>query len=271
LIGIGFVIIYRGTFLLNFAQGLLALLGGYFFYSMGVTLGLPFVWAVLCAVSAELILGAVLYVLIMQRLLGEDPLRLVMVTIALATALTAIIQMTYGANELYLQTPFQGSVSLGGVQVSTLGLATIVTATILIVAFTVALRYSTFGLAMRAAAENPQLLTYCRISVRRVSMLTWAMAIGAGGIAGIAYGASTPLTPSSADVAGFAAFPVVILGGIDSVGGALVGAIVLAEAQGFATSYLGGLYSNVAGYVLLFVVLAVRPTGLFGSREVTRL
>jgi branched-chain amino acid transport system permease protein len=179
--------------------------------------------------------------------------------------------MTYGANELYLQTPFQGSISVNGVEVSTLGLAIIITTAVLILAFTVTLRYSTFGLAMRAAAENPQLLTYCRVSVRRVSMLTWAIAIGAGGIAGIAYGASTPLTPSSADVAGFAAFPVVILGGIDSVGGALIGAIVLAEAQGFATSYLGGLYSGVAGYLLLLVVLVVRPTGLFGSREVSRL
>jgi branched-chain amino acid transport system permease protein len=267
LAGVGFVIIYRGTKVLNFAQGILALLGGYFFYTVAVTLGLSFWVALPLAVIASGVFSAIIYLLLLRSLVGVEPLRLVMLTIALSIVLTAGAQILYGSATKYFNVPFNGNFHLPfGVVLPTLDVAIIVTAVVLLVAFAIFLTRSRLGLSMRAAAADARLATYRRISVNRISALTWGFA-GAG----IAYGAQLGLSPSAGDVLGFAAFPAIIVGGIDSVAGVLVGSFVLAEVQGYTSAYWGGQYSTVMGYVLLLVILVIRPSGLFGSREVVRL
>ena len=272
LAGVGFVIIYRGTKVLNFAQGILALLGGYFFYTVAVTLGLNFWVALPLAVIASGVFSAIIYLLLLRSLLGVEPLRLVMLTIALSIVLTAGTQILYGSATNYFNVPFNGNFHLPfGVVLPTLDVAIMVTAVVLLVAFAIFLTRSRLGLSMRASAADARLATYRRISVNGISALTWGFAGAGAALAGIAYGAQLGLSSSAGDVLGFAAFPAIILGGIDSVPGALVGSFVLAEVQGYTSAYWGGQYSTVMGYVLLLVILVIRPSGLFGSREVIRL
>lgn len=272
LTGVGFVIIYRGTKVLNFAQGILALLGGYFFFSLSESLGWSFWISLPLAVVASGIFSALLYLLFLRSLLGVEPLRLVMVTIALSIVLTGGAQIVYGTATKYFNVPFNGEFHLPfHVVLPTLDVAIMVTGVVFLGAFALFLTRSRLGLSMRAAAADARLATYRRVSVNSVSAFTWAVAGAGAALAGIAYGAQAGLSPSAADVLGFAAFPAIILGGIDSVPGALVGAFVLAEIQGFTSAYWGGQYSSVVGYILLLVILVIRPSGLFGSREVVRL
>jgi branched-chain amino acid transport system permease protein len=273
LVGVGFVIVYRGTQVLNFAQGLLALIGGYFFYSIAISEGIPFWPALVLSLIASALLGALIYVLMLRPLMGQSALLLVMLTIALNIVLGAVALMLWGGATHFVKAP-GAKVDLhlpGQIRITALDVAVVVLVAILLTAFAIMLRWSSFGSRMRAAAENPLLATYRGINVGTVSTATWAIATVGASMAGIIYGATNGLAPSAGNALGFAAFPAVVLGGLDSVGGALIGAGILAEVQGFAVSYLGGKYADVVGYGVLLLVLIVYPTGLFGSKEIARL
>jgi len=272
LVGVGFVVVYRSTKVLNFAQGILALIGGYFFFSIARHVSVGFWLQVVIALAASAVFGALLYLIMLRPLIGENALLLVMLTIALDTVLGALILLIWGGTTRFVHVPYKGSVHLpGGVRISTTSLGVLVIAVVLLVGFAIVLRYSRFGSAMRAAAENPLLASYRGVNVALISAIAWGIATVFAAIAGISYGATSGLSPSVGQVLGFAAFPAIVLGGIDSVAGALIGAVVLAEVQGFAIAYLGGSFSDLAGYLVLLLVLVVRPTGLLGSREVARL
>lgn len=272
LVGVGFVIVYRSTKVLNFAEGALALVGGYFFYSISVDVTRTFWIAILASLALSALFGALIYFVMLRPLIGQDALVLVMLTIALSIVLGALGLMVWGGNTEFVSTPAHGLLHLpNSVVLSVLNLWVLAFATVLLAIFASVLRWTRFGAAMRAAADNPLLASYRGINVGAISAWTWALAMVGASLAGIAYGATSGLSPNVGEVLGFAAFPAIVLGGIDSVAGALVGALILAEVQGFAVSYVGSAYGDVVGYLALLAVLVVRPTGLFGSREVVRL
>jgi branched-chain amino acid transport system permease protein len=272
LVAVGFVIVYRSTRVINFAQGLFALLGGYFFSSIADGLGLGFWVSLFLSLLLSLVFGAAVYGILLRPLVGQSPLILVMLTIALSIVLGAIILMVWGSGTRFLDVPIHGTLHLFfGVTVTVLDTTIFGVAVVLLLTFSLVLRFSRFGSAMRAAAENPLLAAYRGINVGAISAATWSLAMFGASLAGIAYGATSGLSPGIGNVLGFAAFPAIIIGGLDSVGGALVGALVLAEIQGYAVTYLGGKFSDVVGYGLLLIVLVVRPTGLFGTKEIVRL
>ena len=273
LIGVGFVIVYRGTRVLNFAQGTLALLGGYLFYSIAVSAHVPFWPAMALSVVASMLLGASIYSLMLRPLLGETAILLVMLTIALNIILGALDLILWGGATRFVNVPGAKTILHfpEGVSITALDIAVVISVAAVLTAFGVLLKWSRFGSHMRAAAENPLLATYRGINVSTLAAMTWAIATAGAGLAGVIYGATNGLAPSAGNALGFAAFPAVILGGLDSVGGALIGSVILAEIQGFAVSYLGGRYSDGVGYLVLLLVLIVSPTGLFGSREIARL
>ncbi len=272
LVAVGFVIVYRSTRVINFAQGLFALLGGYFFFSIADGLGLGFWVSLVLSLLLSLVFGAAVYGILLRPLVGQSPLILVMLTIALSIVFGAVILMVWGSGTRFLDVPIHGTLHLlFGVTVTVLDATIFGVAVVLLLTFSLVLRFSRFGSAMRAAAENPLLAAYRGINVGAISAATWAIAMFGASLAGIAYGATSGLAPGIGNVLGFAAFPAIIIGGLDSVAGALVGALVLAEIQGYAVTYLGGKFSDVVGYGLLLIVLVVRPTGLFGTKEIARL
>jgi branched-chain amino acid transport system permease protein len=274
LVGVGFVTIYRTTKVFNLAQGVLALMGGYVFYFVAVTLGAGFWLSIVVALALSALAGLFIYFALLQPLVGSSTLLLLLLTLALNIVLVGAISFVWGAEAVYIEAPEQLAHVLDistDVSLSYISVGTIVVSATMIAAYEVALRRSRFGAAMRATAENPSLASHRGVNVDAVSAAAWAIAIVFGAIAGISYGLQQGLSPTSAEALGFAAFPAVVLGGIDSVLGALVGAVVVGELQGFAVSYIGGEFAEVAGYLVVLIILVFKPEGLFSRAAVLRL
>jgi branched-chain amino acid transport system permease protein len=274
LVGVGFVIIYRATRVLNFVQGQFALLGAFAFYTLSVSLHQPPLLAALLLSLGAVIFGGAIYLGLLAPLTGQGPLIMVMVTLILGTILNAIIGIAWGAQPRILDLPSAiGRAPFplpAGLYMSRLDVVTVVVALVGIGAIAVALKYTNIGLAMRAAASNPLLASYVGVSVATASTLAWAIATLTASFAGVFYGFRTEVDLGAIGL-GLAAFPAVLIGGLDSIAGALVGALILGILESLAATYLGGHWTDFVAYGVLLVVLMLRPYGLFGSRELQRL
>jgi len=158
----------------------------------------------------------------------------------------------------------------GDITVTRVTIFTVALAVVIIVLLVVGFRRTRIGLQMRAVADVPGLATYLGINVVKVSALAWALSAASAAAAGVAYSIGTQVNPSAIPSLGLLAFPAILLGGLDSVAGALVGGLVLALAESAGTTLWGGDWQDVVGYGILIAVLVVRPRGIFGRREVVR-
>jgi branched-chain amino acid transport system permease protein len=271
LIGFGFVLIYRSSLVLNFTQGQLALIGAYLMFAFA-QVAHNFYAALVVALIAAFLLGLCLFGVALLPLRGRGPIVAVMATIALNSVLESVTLLIWGPSVRAINSPLSSApIHLpGGVVTSSLGIAIIAACIVMIVGTLVVLRTTDLGIMMRATSENHQLATHRGIRVDVVVALTWGVAVVGAALAGIGYGVQTGVQPTITTL-GFAVFPAVLLGGIDSILGALVGAVIIAFLQGLVSFYFSNIDSSVVGYVVVLAVLVVRPQGLFGSREVVRL
>jgi branched-chain amino acid transport system permease protein len=261
LVGIGFVILYRATGVVNFAQGSFMVLGGYIFYALVQTYQLPLVVSLVCTVAGMGLSGAAIYMALLRRMVGAEPFVLVIASLGLSVVIETIVVLVWGPNiktlpELVPVTPL---LSVGGVNVSALDIFSVGIAVAIIVALELGLQHTRLGVQMRAVADAPLLA------------IAWGIAALCAGVAGVAYALRTSLDPVGLQALGLVAFPAVLLGGLDSMRGALIGGVLLAVTQNLAILKLGGDWSDVVAYLVLLVVLLVRPFGLFGSRQIVRL
>jgi branched-chain amino acid transport system permease protein len=269
LAALGFVLIYKATSVMNFAQGELLLIGSYAFYSGLVLLGLPLPLALLFGVIVAAVLGLIVERLLLRPLLGEGPIEVIMMTIVLAWVLKAIVQVFYGTTPLEMPKVLpRGSVQLAGAYVPLDRLVAVAVATVVLGGFAAFFRWSRHGVAMRAVAEDQQAALVQGISVTRVFGLAWAMAAVSALIAGVLL---ADLTELSQNLAGFGliVFPVVILGGLDSIPGTIVGGIVIGLVSQYADGVSAGA-SQVVPFVVVLLILLVRPYGLFGQPRIER-
>ncbi len=269
LAALGFVLIYKATSVINFAQGEFLLVGAYAFYSAFVLLQLPIVLAVVVGVLVAIVLGVLIERVALRPLIGEDPLAVIMVTIGLSAVLKALVQFFYGTTprEMPKILP-RGSVDILGAACPVDRLIAIGVAGVVLAAFTAFFRWSRHGVAMRAVADDQQAALVQGISVTRIFALAWAMASVSALIGGLLI---ADIAEVSQNLAGFGlvVFPVVILGGLDSVPGTIIGGVVI----GLVSQYAEGLSpgaSQVAPYVVLVLILLVRPYGLFGQPRIER-
>jgi branched-chain amino acid transport system permease protein len=269
LAALGFVLIYKATRVINFAQGELLLVGAYAFYSAFVVLQLPAILAVAVAVIVAAALGVAIERLVLRPLLGEDPIAIIMVTIGLSAVLKAAVQVVYGTTprEMPKFLP-RGSVDILGAIVPSDRLVAIAIAAVVLAAFSAFFRWSRHGVAMRAVADDPQAALVQGISVTRISALAWAMAAASAVVGGVLI---ADIAEVSQNLSGFGlvVFPVVILGGLDSVLGTIVGGVVIGLLSQYADSVSPGA-SQVVPYLVLVVILLVRPYGLFGQPRIER-
>ena len=269
LAALGFVLIYKATRVINFAQGELLLVGAYAFYSAFVVLQLPAILAVAVAVIVAAALGVAIERLVLRPLLGEDPIAIIMVTIGLSAVLKAAVQVVYGTTprEMPKCLP-RGSVDILGAIVPSDRLVAIAIAAVVLAAFSAFFRWSRHGVAMRAVADDPQAALVQGISVTRISALAWAMAAASAVVGGVLI---ADIAEVSQNLSGFGlvVFPVVILGGLDSVLGTIVGGVVIGLLSQYADSVSPGA-SKVVPYLVLVVILLVRPYGLFGQPRIER-
>jgi branched-chain amino acid transport system permease protein len=269
LAALGFVLIYKATNVINFAQGEFLLVGAYTFYSAFVLLHLPVILAVVVAVGVAAAIAAAIERLLLRPLIGQDPIAVIMVTIGLSAVLKAAVQIVYGTTprEMPRVLP-RGSVAILGAVVPVDRLAAIAIAAAVLAGFGAFFRWSRHGVAMRAVADDAQAAMAQGISVTRIAALAWAMAAASAAIAGILIG---DMTEVSQNLAGFGliVFPVVILGGLESVAGTIIGGAVIGLVSQYADALSPGA-SQVAPFVVLVIILLVRPHGLFGQPRIER-
>ncbi len=271
LAALGFVLIYKSTGVINFAQGELLLIGGYTLYSAFVVFRLPLVLSVVVGVAFAVLLGVLIERLVLRPLVGESAISVIMVTIGLAALLRAVIQLIFGTRAvsqppILPRTPVE---LLPGTQVPLNRLLVIVIAAAVLVAFTLFFRHSRHGVAMRAVADDQQAALTMGISVRRIFALAWGLAALSALVGGVLLGDVTEVSGRLATF-GLLVFPVVILGGLDSVPGTIVGGLTI----GLTTQYVSGYWdpglAQIVPYLLLVAILLVRPYGLFGEARIER-
>ncbi|MBC7631315.1 branched-chain amino acid ABC transporter permease [Aeromicrobium sp.] len=270
LAALGFVLIYKATGVINFAQGEFLLVGAYTFYTAFVLLGLPFTVAVLVGAVVAILLALVVERFVLRPLIGENPISVIMVTIGLSLFLKATVQMFFGTSVRQMPSILPtNSINVLGGQVPLNRLFVIVIAAVVLTAFTIFFRRSRHGIAMRAVADDQQAAMTVGISVRRIFAMAWALAAVSALIAGILLADIAAVNQHIA-VFGLLVFPVVILGGLDSVPGTIVGGLTIGILKQMVSGYADPGLAEVVPYVVLVAILMVKPHGLFGEVRIER-
>ncbi|MEU7698115.1 MULTISPECIES: branched-chain amino acid ABC transporter permease [unclassified Streptomyces] len=276
LIALGFVIIFRATEVVNFAHASLLLAGGYLTAVLHDEIGF---WpALLTGIAGAAVVGAAVEFLVMRRHRGADHSVLAIVTIGVDILLATELTRRIGTDILALGDPWGDAVvTVGGVTVAQTRIAALLAAALLITAFLLAFRYTAWGVAMRAAAENQETAALMGIRLGRVSIGAWAVAGGLAAVAALFLTVfPTPGLERATSLAALKAFPAAILGGLDSTTGALVGGLLVGITESLATGYqsdlafLGRGIGDLAPYLVMVAVLLIRPAGLFGTKEPAR-
>ena len=278
LVGLGFVIIYKSTGVINFAQGGLMLIGAYVCYDVHVTWGWSFWLALPIAIVVGALVGMVLEVLVLRHMVGKPAFAQLMVTLGLLFVLQEVAANIWGLGQLDMQSPWGNrTVSILGAAIRVDGLWTIGFTVILVGAFFTFFKFSRLGLAMRATALDQEAAYAQGISARAVYLASWAIAGAVAALGAVMYTAAPNSITPSLQLAALVAFPAVILGGLDSPGGAVVGGLVIGIGTNVSAKYfgtwmpwLGQSFSDVFPFVLMIIVLLIRPYGLFGTKEVRR-
>ncbi len=269
-IGMGFAMIYRATGVVNFAQGELMMLVAYIAFTLAGTFKLGFWPLLLASVAVSVFIGLLIEVLLIRPMLGQPVFSTVMVTIGLAVIIRSVVVLIWGADPMPLATGLSiepiriGPAGVYPAQLHALGImAAVVTG---LWAF---FRYSRVGIAMRATANLQTVALLMGINVKRIFALSWALSAGLAAIAGVLVGVIYDLEPGMWLI-GLRSFPAVILGGLDSVFGAALGGILIGVVENMSEGYIGRGMKEIAGFLLILIVLMVRPYGLFGKPDIER-
>ncbi|MFJ4870289.1 branched-chain amino acid ABC transporter permease [Streptomyces sp. NPDC088757] len=276
LVALGFVVIFRATEVVNFAHASLLLAGGYVTAVLHDEIGF---WpALLAGIAGAAVAGAAVEFLVMRRHRGSDHSVLAIVTIGVDILLATELTRRIGTDILALGDPWGDAVvTVGPVTIAQTRIAALLAAALLITAFLLAFRHTSWGVAMRAAAENQETAALMGIRLGRVSLGAWAVAGGLAAVAALFLTVfPTPGLERATSLAALKAFPAAILGGLDSTTGALVGGLLVGVTESLATGYQGDLaflgrgIGDLAPYLVMVAVLLIRPAGLFGTKEPAR-
>jgi len=270
LISLGIVLAFRATKIFNFAQGEFLLLPA-FIIGFAQVHHVPLGESLVLAFAVNAVLGVLFYLLVLNRTTNLPLFMGIIATLGLAAILDGVMGILFqvGQYEVVIPGIPKGSFTLFGAGVSEEALFFAVFTLVLAGACAIFIRFTHVGLSLTAAGQNALLASQCGLQVRRLHATSWAVAALLAAVAGISYGSATVANTSMVTL-GLAALPAIMLGGLDSIEGAICGGVIVGLMEGFAGTYLGGQYVNLVTYVMLLVVLLVRPQGLFGSKEVVR-
>lgn len=278
LIAVGFVIIYRATQVINFAQPALMILGAYFTSWFVFSIGFPFPIAVLSAMVVLAAIGAATERIALRPLVGRPVFSAAMVTVGVYIVLTIVASRLIGPDILTVGDPWQlNRATFGDLIVFHVDIAKILVSLVAIAAVGALLQYSRIGLAMRATSLDQETALAQGIPVGRMFSLAWALSAALTGLAGMLIGTGAGGIEATTALIALKALPVIILGGLDSIKGSVVAGLVIGVAESLTRVYqpeyapfLGKNVDVIVPYMILIVSLMVRPYGLFGTKEVTR-
>ncbi len=281
LVALGFVVIFRATGVINFAQGGLVVFGAFLVYQAEQTWGLPFWVSALFAGVCVAAIGAAFEGLVLRRMIGQPIFAIILITIGLFLLVEPITTTIWHNPPGGISTPWGLSrVTIGDVKILQVNIATVVLGAIVMGGFFLLFQYTKVGVGMRATAVDQEAALAQGINVRRIFALSWAIAGVVAVVAGMMLaGGAGPAPGLSVSLAVIAlrAFPAIILGGLDSPGGAVVGGLIIGVAEVMTKGYipdlipsLGPEFGDIVPYLIMLVILLVRPFGLFGTPEVRR-
>ena len=266
----GFVVIYKASDVINFTQGDLLLLGTYLIFFAVAQTGLP--WSAGVAVTILLAVAVALAIerLVLRPLIGEPVISMIMVTIGLSSILRSAVSAIWGpAPRSFDSFLPAGDIAIGPAVLSADRVLSIPIALLVLAALGLFFRYARDGIAMRAIADDQQAALSMGISIPRVLAVAWGLAAASAAIGGIMLGNIVGVTPNVASI-GLRVFPVVILGGLDSIPGAIIAGAAIGLLEAYTGTYLGHGLNLVVPYLVLILVLMFRPYGLFGKEIIER-
>ncbi|MBC8442488.1 MAG: branched-chain amino acid ABC transporter permease [Deltaproteobacteria bacterium] len=277
LAALGMVLIYKSSRVLNIAHGQIIAAGAFITYFLTVSIGMPIFFSFIASMIITFFLAMSVERIFLRRLIGEPIISVIMVTIGLGSILDGLIYLTPFGSENFSFPAFlpQEPLSLGGVSISWTQLVGVIITFILIGLFSWFFKKSTIGISMRAVSDDQFASMSVGISVPKVFGLAWATAGLSAAAAGCIIGNITGLNFDTLHAFGIIVFPVIILGGLDSILGAVVAGIIMGLIQQFASGYLDGNFGlngtgDVMPYIILLIILLFKPHGLFGIHEIER-
>ena len=268
LVALGFVLIYKATETVNFAQGDLMMLGGFFAYTATTLIGLPYWVGIILALIAMALFGMLTERIVLRPVLGQAQFTVVMVTIGVGYVARGVVTMMpgWGTDTFKIVTPFaEQVVHIGGAALALDQLMVIVDTVVLCFILYLFFRYSRLGIAMQATSQNQLAAYYMGIPVSRINTLIWGLSAAVAAFAGILL---APMTFVHANMGfiGLKAFPAAVVGGFGSIPGAIAGGLIIGLVESFAGFYLPEGFKDIAAYIVVLVVLMVKPSGLFGEK-----
>lgn len=273
LVAMGLVVVYKASAVVNFAHGEGFMLAGLLAYTLYVIAGLPYALALVGAVAGACILGVATERIAFRPLLRASVVSLVLATTGLSFLLKGVARQIWGGRGSDLAFPpvfaFQ-PLQLGDLVLTAQSIAVMAGALATMLAFLLFFRYTLLGKMMRATAENQRAAALCGIRVERISAITWGVGVALGGVAAVLAAPLTLLYPDMGGPLLIRAFTAALLGGMGSLGGAVLGGLSLGVIENLAGGYVDTSLSEVAPFVLIIVVLIVRPQGFFGRPEVVK-
>lgn len=270
LVALGFAVIFKATDVFNFAQGMLVAFGAYFAVTTINLLGLPFPVAILAIIAASAALGVIIHVVFIQPLSGRPMLAVIMLTIALSIVMRAVIEILYGLQGRTLTTPIPAGIfMIGEVRVSQLHLVAASVSWVCMAAFFAFFRFTPIGLLMRATADGYEAALVSGINVKVMNRLAWGIGASLAAVGGLFLG-QLQIVSTELEHIGLLALPAVVIGGMQSIPGAIIGGLLVGLIEQLAATYISPKSTDIVVYGLLLMILMVRPWGLFGQRELGR-
>jgi len=268
LIALGFVLIYKATETVSFAQGDLMMLGAFAGLAAMTFLGFPFWLAVVASIAAMAAFGLLAERAVIRPILGQPAFSIVMLTIGIGYVLRGLVTMVpaIGTETHVLPVPYKDQIwKLGALVINVEQVVVIVVTAVLCAALFALFRYSKLGIAMQASSQNQLAAYYMGIPVRQLNGLVWALAAAVAAVAGILL---APITFVHANMGfiGLKAFPAAVVGGFGSLPGAIVGGLIIGVVESLSGFYLPPGFKDVAAYVVVLIMLMLRPNGLFGEK-----
>ena len=270
IVALGFVVLFRSTGILNFVQGSFMVLGALIFQTIVTQLGLGLYPAMILALIGSAIIAVLTYLVFFARLRQTNHLLMSVGTVGVGIVYQMVAFMIWGPSTRSYP-HLIGFHRIGNTVITPVDILTVAAIAVVAAAIILGLRYTRLGVRMRAVADRPLLADYMGIPVSRMSAIAWALAGVAAGVGAITYSLGAQLDPASLPDFGLIVFPAIILGGVDSVGGAMVGGMLLGLIGTLVGAYIGGEWQNPLAYAALLLTLLLRPRGLLGSPQVSRI
>jgi len=272
LAALGFVMIFKSSSVLNFAHGELLAIGAFIFLAFSVWLKLPIYLSFLLTLVGSFAMGFVIERLFLRPLIGEALIEVIMLTVGLAAMFKGLLLVIFGGNLFNYPDflPAGLTIKWGAINIPPVYVASFIIGIIFLSIFGFFFKYSSQGIYMRSVADNQPAALSLGVHVRRVFAMSWAIAALVCAISGVILGIMNGINVHDISVLGLKVFPVVILGGLESIGGAIIGGLIIGILETFTGGYVSTSLKEVIPYIVLVFILLVKPYGLFGLVEIER-